>query len=141
MKKVILFSFVSTFCFGLALLYMDGNMPKEESDHWAYDDDLSKEDNARSLQEFLSKIEIKKPEYPNPMLPPWKQFPKFHRASMGWRMGGGEGYLTDFMEWFRALPEQEQTAYMKKEPEPKEWQEDGIYPGFYKMTLQSKYSK
>ena len=33
------------------------------------------------------------------MVAPWVQYPELPHGSLGWRMGGGEGYLDCFLEW------------------------------------------
>jgi hypothetical protein len=62
------------------------------------------------------------------MVPPWIKFPAIPRASIGWRMGEGEGYWDDFREWWAEQPavvrEQMQSAY----PTPTGW------GGFYERV-------
>ena len=57
--------------------------------------------------------------------PVWVAFPRTPWGSIGWRMGSGEVYWHDWMDWFRGLQEQERAAFATRWPEPEGWQ------GFY----------
>ncbi|GEM_PF-1362503 len=63
--------------------------------------------------------------YPEPMLPHWKACPNIPWPSIGWRMGGGEGYDIDFLEWFYKLPSDARKQYIKDNQEPNGW--DGFW--------------
>ena len=67
------------------------------------------------------------PSYPDPMQPPWLQFPDLDRRSVGWRMGPGEEYLLAFAGWFRQLGTDRRTSYREDNPEPEDWL------GFYEL--------
>lgn len=57
--------------------------------------------------------------------PPWARFPTYTRSTIGWRMGGGEGWLMAFWSWLREdVPDDEQTrlAFLKRHrPAPLTW--------------------
>lgn len=54
------------------------------------------------------------------MKPPWHVF-EYTQLSMGWRMGGGEDYLSQWEKWFTYLSQEEQHAYITQYPEPEDW--------------------
>lgn len=60
------------------------------------------------------------------MVPPWIKYPNLPKGSMGWRMGEGEWYLGEFLNWYYANPRKKRVEIMNKYREPKEWS------GFYK---------
>ncbi|UTW56652.1 hypothetical protein [Kordiimonas sp. SCSIO 12610] len=70
------------------------------------------------------------PNYPDPMLPPWVQFPDYGMTSMKWRMGPGEDYRSDFFEWFVSLTKSNQEIYINSNPEPEDWQ------GYYQIIIE-----
>ncbi len=55
------------------------------------------------------------------MPPPWIAFPKIERYSIGWRMGYGEDYITEWSTWYDSLTEEEVKAYQELFPEPATW--------------------
>jgi len=61
------------------------------------------------------------------MVPPWIRFPYIARFSMGWRMGDGEQYMGEFVEWWDAQSEDAKTAYKARYRPPLDWL------GFYKI--------
>jgi ribA/ribD-fused uncharacterized protein len=61
-----------------------------------------------------------------PLPPPWMMYPHISYASIGWRMGYGEGYSYDFDEWFGQLAHAEQVHYAARFPSPITW------PDFYR---------
>ena len=63
----------------------------------------------------------------NEMLPPWKQYPEINRSSIGWRMGDGEYYLGEWINYYTDLSKEEKEQYRRKYPQPIAWF------GFYKM--------
>jgi len=64
----------------------------------------------------------------NPMPPLWMMFPELPQASMGWRMGYGESYSIEFMNWFKELSSNEKQQYQHLFPAPKMWR--GFYDEF-----------
>ncbi len=59
------------------------------------------------------------------MVPPWVKYPSIPRASIGWRMGEGEGYWDDFRAWWERQPTVVQAQVRVAYPEPAGWS------GFY----------
>ena len=59
--------------------------------------------------------------------PLWSVFPEFEWFSMGFRMGSGEDYRYEWLEWFSELSVVERANYKERWPEPKE----NGWPGFY----------
>jgi ribA/ribD-fused uncharacterized protein len=60
------------------------------------------------------------------LIPPWEKYPEIERASIGWRMGYGEDYLTLWSAWFRGLSKSGKVKYQTMYPELKDWK--GFYP-------------
>ncbi|WP_270730721.1 hypothetical protein [Shimia sp. Alg240-R146] len=54
---------------------------------------------------------------PSTLEPPWKVF-DYPVGSMGWRMGGGDDYMTLFVPWFKALPDHTTRDYINANPPP-----------------------
>ncbi len=75
--------------------------------------------------EFLY-LKVKKKQ----MAPPWETFPQYPKGSMGWRMGGGEGYLEKWDQWFKKLSPSKRKLYQSRCPEPADWH------GFYESREQ-----
>lgn len=46
------------------------------------------------------------------LLPPWLEFPEYPYGHIGWRMGGGEGYLHQIHDWLITLDEQARRDYL-----------------------------
>ena len=59
------------------------------------------------------------------MIPPWVKYPAIPRASIGWRMGEGEGYWDDFRDWWKKQSEVVREHVKAVYPEPPTWS------GFY----------
>ncbi|EKQ57974.1 MULTISPECIES: NADAR family protein [unclassified Clostridium] len=57
----------------------------------------------------------------NPMAPPWLMFPDMRRHSAGWKMGRGERYICEFINWYGNLTAEEKDAFQGMFPEPKGW--------------------
>ncbi|MFD0710505.1 NADAR family protein [Paenibacillus sp. GCM10027626] len=57
----------------------------------------------------------------NPMAPLWFMYPFISRYSIGWRMGFGEHYKTQFGEWFSALSAEDKNKFRDMFPPPKGW--------------------
>lgn len=55
------------------------------------------------------------------MSAPWIEFPELPYGSLGWRMGGGEGYLDRFLEWFYQLDQAGLDCFFEQYPPPDEW--------------------
>jgi hypothetical protein len=55
------------------------------------------------------------------MPPPWEAFPSIPRRSIGWRMGSGEDFWTDWLTWIGALTPEKRDDYRRRHPEPKSW--------------------
>lgn len=72
----------------------------------------------------------------NLMPPLWLMYPNIRQYSIGWRMGYGEHYLYDWVDWFNSFDEAGQEEYKKMFPEPKQWR------GFYSKDKndENKYS-
>jgi hypothetical protein len=62
------------------------------------------------------------------MVPPWIKYPDILRASIGWRMGEGEGYWDDFRAWWEQQPVEVQAQVKTAYPEPSGWS------GFYERV-------
>lgn len=73
----------------------------------------------------------------NPMPPLWMRYPHIFRGSIGWRMGYGESYDSDFSCWYRSLTDEEQINYQELFPEPKMWR--GYYQRDYNLSGMSGY--
>lgn len=57
----------------------------------------------------------------NPMAPPWLMYPHIRNGSIGWRMGYGEDYIYEFIDWYFALTEDEKKQFQRLFPTPKGW--------------------
>jgi hypothetical protein len=58
------------------------------------------------------------------MVPPWEEFPTYKRYSLGWRMGYGEDYFHDWLDFIATLPDDYDTriAYLSRHrPAPINW--------------------
>ncbi|RED49935.1 hypothetical protein [Aestuariispira insulae] len=77
-------------------------------------------------------VSLEKPVYPDPMEAPWIALPHIKAGSIGWRMGGGEDYLSYFSDWFSQLSPDYQNNYCQNNPEPEGWQ------GFYERRKTSQ---
>ena len=55
------------------------------------------------------------------MLPPWLKFPDIPLGSSGWRMGSGETYWYEFVDWFSTHDREYQDKYKVKYPKPERW--------------------
>ena len=79
------------------------------------------------------------------MPPPWLAYRHIECCSIGWRMGYGEYYLDQFLEWFDSLSNKEQAEYRTLFPEPLTWKgwwdkelsDEGLeHGGFFVHTWQ-----
>ena len=59
------------------------------------------------------------------MEPPWIAYPEFGRQSIGWRMGKGEDYISEWFIYLESCSKDQREAYRNKYPEPEDWL--GIY--------------
>ena len=57
--------------------------------------------------------------------PPWIAFPDMPRGSLGWRMGDGEEFWSQFDHWYCRLQPTHRDRYAVQYPEPEGW------AGFY----------
>ncbi|ANE42859.1 hypothetical protein [Deinococcus puniceus] len=55
--------------------------------------------------------------------PPWIPYPEFHPLSAFWRMGGGEGHIMLWGQWWdsRHWDEAQRLAYFRTFPPPPRW--------------------
>ncbi|THF69009.1 hypothetical protein E7T06_13690 [Deinococcus sp. Arct2-2] len=55
--------------------------------------------------------------------PPWILYPEFHPLSAFWRMGGGEGYMMFWSQWWQkqTWDEAQQFAYFQSFSPPPHW--------------------
>lgn len=60
-------------------------------------------------------------ELANPKLPPWLKHPEIPQESIGWRMGYGEDYMTEWTIWFRGLSVTDKQKYQELYPTPDDW--------------------
>ena len=91
------------------------------------DNNLSPELEAELIQYLKDNPD---PVYPDPMLPPWVQYPHIRRGSIGWRMGPGEDYRDAFWDWYLELSEERRKQYIADNPEPEEW------AGYYDLIIE-----
>jgi len=56
------------------------------------------------------------------MAPLWLKYPNIPQGSIGWRMGYGEDYASEFFQWYYALKKEQQEEYDKKFPKPVCWE-------------------
>lgn len=80
-----------------------------------------------------------------PMPPIWIMYPNISQFSIGWRMGYGEGYKWDLIDWLKTLTSEEIKKYDKMFPKPKFWHEDfeeNYYDliSFWQKNGEMKYS-
>ena len=59
------------------------------------------------------------------MVPPWHKYPAIPLGSLAWRMGHGEEYWIEFINWFAGQLPEAQRDYASSYPEPAGWK------GFY----------
>lgn len=56
--------------------------------------------------------------------PPWARYPEIGAGSIGWRMGGGEGWWHGWSHWLCRLPDDQESrvAYLRRHPPaPRSW--------------------
>lgn len=58
-----------------------------------------------------------------PMPPIWMMHPSISQYSIGWRMGGGEGYKYDLHDWLETLTTPEKRVYKECFPKPIFWRD------------------
>ncbi len=54
-------------------------------------------------------------------LPLWRKYPQIPQGSIGWRMGSGEAYSCEYIEWYQSLTPEEKEEYNTRFPEPVCW--------------------
>lgn len=80
-----------------------------------------------------------------PMPPLWIMYPNISQFSIGWRMGYGEGYKWDLIDWLNTLTINEKREYDEMFPKPKFWHKNfeenyyGVIP-FWQKNGEMKYS-
>ena len=55
------------------------------------------------------------------MVPPWVKFPNLPYGSLGWRMGIGEGYMDEFLTWFKGCDDEVRDKLKSKYQGPGQW--------------------
>jgi N-glycosidase YbiA len=60
-------------------------------------------------------------ELANPMVPPWEKYPEIPAGSIGWRMGYGEDYMSDWHKWLRGLSPLGKHKYAQSLDVPEAW--------------------
>ena len=59
---------------------------------------------------------------PDELSPLWIVFPYIPKESIGWRMGAGDDYLNQWLEWWRTdFPADLKEGYQLRWPEPQGW--------------------
>jgi N-glycosidase YbiA len=61
-------------------------------------------------------------ELANPMVPPWERHPEIPAGSIGWRMGYGEDYMSDWHKWFRGVSPMGRRRYAQSLNVPEAWE-------------------
>ena len=64
-------------------------------------------------------------ELSSPLNPPWEKYPEIEHDSIGWRMGYGEDYISQWGVWYHGLSDSGKRKYRAMYPEPADWQ--GVY--------------
>ena len=59
----------------------------------------------------------------NETQPPWNVFPNVDPVDMFWRMGKGDAYLSNFVQYFNSLSLKEKTIYKLNHPPPINWKQ------------------
>ncbi len=54
--------------------------------------------------------------------PPWIACPDIPYGSIGWRMGGGEGVMIEFSNFWRGVSSAGRATYRERHPAPKGWE-------------------
>lgn len=89
-----------------------------------FQEDLQNAIDTRSLKAF--KVLINEHDL---LPPPWMVFPELHPASIGWRMGFGEDFISLWNNWWESknYSEPEATAYFCRFKPPHAWLEWVIF--------------
>lgn len=64
------------------------------------------------------------------LAPPWARYPDIPNGSIGWRMGGGEGWLMMWWEWMKRQPvdRPQRLAYLQRHPPaPRSWEDSVLW--------------
>ena len=94
-----------------------GVTPEDWQKYLEYSASREKELKARFEEEFVQ----------SPPKPPWLKYPEYEPTDLFWRMGDGEGYLSDYIAvYFKYASPEDLRDYKANYPEPEEWQ------GWYK---------
>ncbi len=74
---------------------------------------------SRGSSESAGSHEIPTLEAP---LPPWLMYPDLPAGHIGWRMGAGEDYLSNWHDWLFGISQQERQSYLLMHcPIPGDW--------------------
>lgn len=66
---------------------------------------------------FEMPVEYRSPEFIDQWgdpKPPWRAFPEIERYSIGWRMGDGEWYMTNWCKWYDSISIEHRRCYRSK---------------------------
>ena len=55
------------------------------------------------------------------MAPPWLKYPQLFYGCIGWRMGYGESYMEEYLNWFDGLDDDRRKEFEEKFPKPVSW--------------------
>ncbi len=74
------------------------------------------------------------------MTPPWQEFPKIKRYSIGWRMGDGEDYICKWSDWIKTLDESQKLEYFHQyKPHNLSWLDYVVFAFGYDMDKNSPF--
>ena len=99
----------------------------------------SKWDEFQKTSEEFQRKRLERLRHTKDLPTPWETFPEIPRGAIGWRMGSGEDYWTDWCLWLRAIAPQERETYRARHPEPQSWQ--GIYDSSFQSFNREQYWK
>ena len=95
---------------------------------------MSREQHSIAANKFFGSLPISKcPKYGPPFEPPWLMFPDYEMYSMGFRMGSGEDYNTQFSNWYNNAKDEEINNFKQDYPEIEK------YSGYYALRDKFRY--